>query len=144
MRRDRGEEGRPLTAAMHGDLSAGDATVKANLTRPRDYEVKLNCTGAERKFVLPAERGGKTPIEHVFLIVRENKTYDAVLGDLEGANGMASLALFGGDITPNLHALAKLQTNFQPVRRTNSFSIASWPSRRVPSAAPSMRTSFAV
>jgi DNA-binding beta-propeller fold protein YncE len=100
------------------DLTSGDAMVKANLTRARDYEVKLNCTGTP-SFPLPPARGDATPIEYVFLIVRENKTYDAVLGDLDGANGMASLALMGGDITPNLHALAKRFANLD-----NFYSLA--------------------
>ena len=101
------------------DLALGDATVRANLTRPKSYEVQLTCTGMPASFPLPATRGAPTPIEHVFLIVRENKTYDAVLGDLPGANGRADLALFGGDITPNLHALAKRFTNLD-----NFYSLA--------------------
>ncbi len=51
------------------------------------------------------------PIEHVILIVRENKTYDEVLGDLEGADGDPTLTLFGENITPNLHELAREFTN---------------------------------
>jgi YVTN family beta-propeller protein len=53
---------------------------------------------------------GKTrPIEHVVLIVRENKTYDALLGDLgdPNAQGDPSLAIYGEGITPNVHALAR-------------------------------------
>src|SRR5581483_8157564 len=94
------------------DLTAGDATVHANLTRPSTLQVALTCTGTPRAFPLPADRGGPTPIQHVFLVVRENKTYDAVLGDLAGANGKASLVLFGEDNTPNLHALARRFVNF--------------------------------
>ena len=45
------------------------------------------------------------------LIVRENKTYDMDLGDLEGANGDPALAIFGESITPNLHALARRFSN---------------------------------
>ena len=60
--------------------------------------------------ILPAE-DGEVPIKHVVLIVRENKTYDAVLGDLEGANGDPELTLFGEEITPNLHALARAFVN---------------------------------
>ncbi|WP_395094716.1 alkaline phosphatase family protein [Armatimonas sp.] len=46
-------------------------------------------------------------IEHVIYIVKENRTYDQVLGDLGKGNGDASLTLFGRDVTPNLHALAE-------------------------------------
>ena len=69
------------------DLVTGDATVHANLMRPKSYEVQLTCTGMPETFPLPPSKGAPTPIEHVFLIVRENKTYDAVLGDLPDANG---------------------------------------------------------
>jgi len=45
-------------------------------------------------------------IEHVIYIVKENRTYDQVLGDMPQGNGDKSLVLFGKDITPNQHALA--------------------------------------
>jgi DNA-binding beta-propeller fold protein YncE len=52
---------------------------------------------------------GLTPgkIKHVIYIVKENRTYDQVLGDLPQGNGDPSLTLFGRDITPNQHALAE-------------------------------------
>ncbi len=46
-------------------------------------------------------------IQHVVLIVKENRTYDQVFGDLKQANGDASLTMFGRDVTPNHHALAE-------------------------------------
>jgi DNA-binding beta-propeller fold protein YncE len=46
-------------------------------------------------------------IEHVIYIVKENRTYDQVLGDLPQGNGDPSLVLFGQNVTPNLHALAQ-------------------------------------
>jgi DNA-binding beta-propeller fold protein YncE len=45
-------------------------------------------------------------IRHVIYVVKENRTYDQVLGDLPEGNGDPSLALFGRAITPNLHAMA--------------------------------------
>ena len=45
-------------------------------------------------------------IEHVFLIVKENRTYDQVLGDVAAGNGSPDLAIYGGRVTPNLHNLA--------------------------------------
>jgi YVTN family beta-propeller protein len=54
-----------------------------------------------------ARRGFKLPISHVFYIVKENRSYDQVFGDLGRGDGDASLALFGRDITPNHHALAE-------------------------------------
>ncbi len=50
---------------------------------------------------------GYPPFEHVIYIVKENRTYDQVLGDLTQADGDTSLVLFGRDVTPNQHALAE-------------------------------------
>jgi DNA-binding beta-propeller fold protein YncE len=47
------------------------------------------------------------PIKHVFYIVKENRSYDQVLGDDPRGDGDPSLTLFGEKITPNLHALVK-------------------------------------
>jgi YVTN family beta-propeller protein len=55
---------------------------------------------------IPNRLGGSSPIKHVFVIVKENRTYDQVLGDVPGGNGDPSLAQFGHTITPNQHALA--------------------------------------
>ena len=53
-----------------------------------------------------ARRGFKLPIRHVFYVVKENRSYDQVFGDLGRGDGDHSLTLFGRDITPNHHALA--------------------------------------
>ncbi len=43
----------------------------------------------------------------MFYIIKENRTYDQVLGDMKEGNGDTSLVLFGEKVTPNLHALAR-------------------------------------
>jgi DNA-binding beta-propeller fold protein YncE/phospholipase C len=53
------------------------------------------------------EKPALPPIEHIIYIVRENRTYDQVLGDMKEGNGDASLTLFGEEITPNAHKLAR-------------------------------------
>jgi hypothetical protein len=50
--------------------------------------------------------GGKNPIRHVIYILKENRTYDQILGDLEPGNGDPSLTMYGAEITPNEHRLA--------------------------------------
>jgi len=45
-------------------------------------------------------------IEHIIYIIKENRTYDQVFGDMPEGNGDASLAIFGREVTPNHHALA--------------------------------------
>jgi len=51
--------------------------------------------------------GGKNPIKHVIYVIKENRTYDQILGDLKEGNGDPSLTLYGEDITPNEHKLAR-------------------------------------
>ncbi|MFI5137400.1 MAG: alkaline phosphatase family protein, partial [Sphingobacteriales bacterium] len=55
---------------------------------------------------VPTRAGGVSPIKYVFYILKENRTYDQVLGDMPQGNGDSSLCLFGKQITPNAHALA--------------------------------------
>ncbi|MXV50637.1 beta-propeller fold lactonase family protein [Pedobacter sp. HMF7647] len=56
---------------------------------------------------IPQKVGDSSPIKHVFYIIKENRTYDQVFGDMSEGNGDSSLCLFGKNITPNHHALAK-------------------------------------
>ncbi|MGZ4788452.1 MAG: bifunctional YncE family protein/alkaline phosphatase family protein [Terriglobales bacterium] len=51
--------------------------------------------------------GGVNPIKHVIYIIKENRTYDQIFGDLGVGNGDRSLTMYGEDITPNQHALAR-------------------------------------
>ena len=48
---------------------------------------------------IPAKIGDPSLIKHVFLIIRENRTYDQILGDVAAGNGDPSLAVFGGKDT---------------------------------------------
>ena len=56
---------------------------------------------------IPGKVGEASPIKHVFYVIRENRTYDQVLGDLPQGNGDPNLTLFGEDVTPNAHAIAR-------------------------------------
>ena len=56
---------------------------------------------------IPKKIGDPSLIQHVFLIIRENRTYDQMLGDVAAGNGDPALAVFGGKDTPNVHALVK-------------------------------------
>jgi DNA-binding beta-propeller fold protein YncE len=56
---------------------------------------------------LPAKVGDPSPIKNVIYIVRENRTYDQVFGDVAEGNGDPRLCLFPEHITPNAHALAR-------------------------------------
>lgn len=55
---------------------------------------------------IPRRLGEKSPIKYVFYIIKENRTYDQVLGDMPQGNGDTSLCIFGKKVTPNHHAIA--------------------------------------
>ncbi|MBL0156387.1 MAG: hypothetical protein IPP47_04715 [Bryobacterales bacterium] len=61
-------------------------------------------------------------IEHVFLIIKENRTYDQVFGDLKQGNGDERLALYGREVTPNHHALAEKYVLLDNFHTTSSIS----------------------
>jgi YVTN family beta-propeller protein len=68
-----------------------------------------------RPVAIPEKIGDPSKIKHIFVIIRENRTYDQMLGDVAGGNGDASLAVFGdaatfgfvGGVSPNAHALVQ-------------------------------------
>jgi YVTN family beta-propeller protein len=66
--------------------------------------VKTDFRGAT---VIPTAAGKRSPIEHVLYIIKENRTYDQVFGDIPKGNGDPSLVLYGRDVTPNHHAIAE-------------------------------------
>ena len=56
---------------------------------------------------VPNVQGGKSPIKYVFYVIKENRTYDQVFGDIKEGNGDPNLCLFPEKVTPNHHALAR-------------------------------------
>lgn len=56
---------------------------------------------------VPERIGEPSVFKHVLYIIKENRTYDQVLGDMKEGNGMPELCIFGDSITPNEHRLAK-------------------------------------
>ena len=66
-------------------------------------------THGERELVryFSAKTNAHTPIRHVIYVIKENRTYDQVLGDMTEGNGAPDLVLFGESVTPNHHALAR-------------------------------------
>ncbi|HEX4166360.1 MAG TPA: bifunctional YncE family protein/alkaline phosphatase family protein [Bryobacteraceae bacterium] len=79
-------------------------------------------TPVAKPVAIPNKIGDPSLIKHVFLIIRENRTYDQVLGDVAAGNGDPSLAVFGGKDTPNVHALVKrfplLDNFYDPSRQS--------------------------
>ena len=68
---------------------------------------KLQLADGEDGNPVPRKVGAPSPIRHVFYIIKENRTYDQVLGDMTEGNGDTSLCLFPERITPNQHFLAR-------------------------------------
>jgi YVTN family beta-propeller protein len=60
-----------------------------------------------RPAAVPTRSGEPSPIEHVVFIIKENRTYDQVLGDMPKGNGDPSLVMFGAATTPNQHRMAE-------------------------------------
>ncbi|MEX2232764.1 MAG: bifunctional YncE family protein/alkaline phosphatase family protein, partial [Cyclobacteriaceae bacterium] len=84
-------------------------TVKAatNMRLPRITEA-MNLEQVKEKIVpVPTRPGEKSVFKHVLYIIKENKTYDQVFGDLKQGNGDKALCQFGREVTPNTHALAE-------------------------------------
>jgi len=73
---------------------------------PYQKEKEFAASGEEGN-PIPKNVGETSPIKHVFYVIKENRTYDQVLGDIAGGNGDTSLTLFGEFYTPNQHKLVK-------------------------------------
>ncbi len=95
-----------IATMLHGSLAAIDLkkidSQREQLTRT---VVATNMSKAAQDTI--SFSGGANPIKHVIYIIKENRTYDQILGDLGVGNGLASLTMFGEDITPNEHKLAR-------------------------------------
>jgi YVTN family beta-propeller protein len=61
---------------------------------------------------VPQRHGEPSVFKHVLYVIKENRTYDQVLGDMKEGNGDPKLVMFGEEVTPNQHALARQFTLF--------------------------------
>ena len=85
-------------------LSGYSKLVYANTPYKKEQETNAN---GEPGNPIPMRIGDTSPIKYVFYIIKENRTYDQVLGDIKEGNGDSSIVLFGEKITPNQHAIVK-------------------------------------
>ncbi len=95
---------------LHGSLAVLNSTdIERALPRWTEEVLQSNrMKAAEEKLPFAA---GANPIRHVIYIIKENRTYDQIFGDLKQngkpvGNGDASLTMYGEDVTPNQHKLA--------------------------------------
>jgi DNA-binding beta-propeller fold protein YncE len=111
----KGEYAQHIGSLFMGTLSIIEVPGKQKLAEwtqqvykntPYSKEIEQHAHGAPGNPV-PFEAGQKSPVKYIFYIVKENRSYDQVLGDIPEGNGDTSLVLFGRKITPNQHAIAK-------------------------------------
>ncbi|HET7841231.1 MAG TPA: beta-propeller fold lactonase family protein, partial [Terriglobia bacterium] len=98
---------RPYIATLlHGSVARvniKDAeTNLAALTRQAEESNLMTGSPGEIHFA-----SGSNPIKHVIYIIKENRTYDQIFGDIPEANGDPSLVMYGESVTPNQHQLAR-------------------------------------
>jgi DNA-binding beta-propeller fold protein YncE len=105
-----------IGALMQGTLSVIDQPSAAKMAeygkqayRCSPLRDDLSPVGAEelKDNPIPRKVGETSPIRHVIYIIKENRTYDQVYGDMKGGNGDPSLCLFPEKVTPNHHKLAR-------------------------------------
>ena len=89
-----------------------DYTRKVYANTPYNDALLKAARPAASASVIPSQVGQGSAIKHVIYIIKENRTYDQVFGDLKGANGDAQLAIFDRHVTPNHHALAEAFATF--------------------------------
>ncbi|MGB7555403.1 MAG: beta-propeller fold lactonase family protein, partial [Candidatus Korobacteraceae bacterium] len=102
-----GKRSHPYIATLiHGSIARVSlADAESHRDKLTQEVVRGNQTEG-RTGVISFQRG-ENPIHHVIYIIKENRTYDQLFGDIPEANGDPSLVMYGMDITPNQHKLAR-------------------------------------
>jgi YVTN family beta-propeller protein len=95
----------PLPGAR--ELPALSEAVWRNLRRGRIAQSALPPRPGQPLRAVPERVGEPSPIRHVVYVIKENRTYDQVLGDLAAGNGDPRLCVYGERVTPNQHALVR-------------------------------------
>ena len=82
----------------------------------RGSDARDRAASAPKPLPVPQRAGEPSLIEHVVYIIKENRTYDQVFGDMPRGNGDPSLVMFGEDVTPNHAARARVRAARQLLR----------------------------
>lgn len=95
-----------IATLLYGSVASVDlAQAGAHMAELTKQTVTSNMQDAAAVHI--QFQSGHNPIRHVIYIIKENRTYDQIFGDLAEANGDPSLVMYGKDITPNEHKLAE-------------------------------------
>lgn len=100
------------------ELGAFTAAVAQNNHMQTGPATTAKVVKASTPLAVPVNPGDPSPIDHVVFIIKENRTYDQILGDIKKGNSDPSLLMWGRDVTPNQHKLAEqfvLLDNFYAV-----------------------------
>ena len=107
-------------------MAAYTEQVRRNSAYRPEYLSQASLPGGS---VIPARVGDPCPIKYVIYVIKENRTYDQVLGDMTDAqgrpigNGLPKLAIFGEKVTPNQHALAREYVLFDDLFSNSEVSV---------------------
>lgn len=89
------------------ELASFTQKALANLRYPLLAQAKLPAREGIAARPVPERVGEPSVFKHVIYIIKENRTYDQILGDITNANGDSDLCVFGEHVTPNLHKLVR-------------------------------------
>ena len=116
--RDPAEKGKWRSRSFRGSITKSDVPlaetlskytqqVKADALVPQALAAWEKAQSGAKPLPVPRHVGEPSVFQHVVYVIKENRTYDQVLGDLPRGNSDSSLCVFGRDVTPNHHALAE-------------------------------------
>jgi len=88
-------------------LAALTATALRNMRYPRLAEARLSARPGQPARPVPERAGEPSRFKHVIYVIKENRSYDQILGDLSEGDGDPHLCIFGADYTPNQHQIAR-------------------------------------
>ncbi len=94
-----------LPATARTNSAVGDEVT--SLTTNKNQSLLTSTPTNKWDNPIPRKIGDPSPIKYVFYVIKENRTYDQVLGDMPEGNGDPTICLFGEKVTPNHHALAR-------------------------------------
>jgi DNA-binding beta-propeller fold protein YncE len=96
-----------VTLPSDKELAAHTRTALAGLRYPLLAQARLPARTNQPARPVPERAGEPGVFQHVIYVIKENRTYDQVLGDIAAGNGNANLCIYGERITPNQHKLVR-------------------------------------
>jgi YVTN family beta-propeller protein len=89
---------------LKSEIKAWTKQVYDNIPYKDDYLTMARAP--QGRSIVPQQVGAGSPIQHIIYVIKENRTYDQVFGDIQKGNGDPRLTIFGEEVTPNHHAIA--------------------------------------